>query len=104
MFERHYLRKRARADTLLAMKRFVFPDIKQLKDRAAGGDAEAQFQLGFRYAHGGGVPKNIRKAQEWYLKAARQGHPVARKTLGYMYAAGIGTPEDFSEALRWLSR
>ena len=56
---------------LLAMKRFLFPDIKQMKERSTGGDAEAQFQLGYRYYHGGGVPKNIRKAEEWYLKAAR---------------------------------
>ena len=52
---------------LLAMKRFLFPDIKQMKERSTGGDAEAQFQLGYRYYHGGGVPKNIRKAEEWYL-------------------------------------
>jgi len=86
------------------MRRLLSPDIKQLKERARTGEAEAQFQLGFRYAHGGGVPKNIGKAQEWYLKAARQGHPVAKRTLGYMYAIGIGVPVDISEAFRWLSQ
>ena len=61
------------------------------------------FNLGFNMPTEGGVPKNIRKAQEWYLEAARQGHPLAKKTLGCMYAVGIGIPSDVSEALQWLS-
>ncbi|MBW2737831.1 MAG: sel1 repeat family protein [Deltaproteobacteria bacterium] len=64
-------------------------------------DAEAQFKLGLKYERGKGVPKNPKKAVEFYRKAAEQGHADAQAMLGSMYDSGSGVPQDISEAARW---
>ncbi|KAF8920469.1 hypothetical protein BGZ58_004354, partial [Dissophora ornata] len=46
------------------------------------GNASAQYNLGFMYEHGKGVPQDYSKAMEWYLKAANQGHASAQPNLG----------------------
>ena len=45
------------------------------------GDAEAQFIIGQMYAKGRGVEKNKKIAEEWYWKAANQGHAGAALEL-----------------------
>ena len=45
------------------------------------GDAEAQFIIGQMYAKGRGVEKNKKIAEEWYWKAANQGHASAALEL-----------------------
>lgn len=44
-------------------------------------DADAQFMIGQMYAKGKGVKKDKKKAEEWYWKAANQGHAVAALEL-----------------------
>lgn len=44
-------------------------------------DAEAQFMIGQMYAKGRGVVKDKKVAQEWYWKAANQGHSAAALEL-----------------------
>ena len=44
-------------------------------------DADAQFMIGQMYAKGKGVKKDRRKAEEWYWKAANQGHAAAALEL-----------------------
>ena len=49
------------------------------------GSSEAQYALGYCYQHGQGVPfVDLKKAKEWYFKAAEQGHPDAVKALEAM--------------------
>lgn len=49
---------------------------------AEAGDADAQYNLGQAYKLGRGVAVDLRTAQSWYEKAARQGHPQAQAILG----------------------
>ena len=44
-------------------------------------DADAQFMIGQMYAKGRGVEKNKKIAEEWYWKAANQGHAAAALEL-----------------------
>lgn len=46
-----------------------------------GDDADAQFMIGQMYAKGKGVKKDKKKAEEWYWKAANQGHAAAALEL-----------------------
>jgi TPR repeat protein len=56
--------------------------IAQWRPLADAGDADAQYNLGQAYKLGRGVPLDLRVAQGWYEKAARQGHPQAEAILG----------------------
>jgi uncharacterized protein len=67
------------------------------------GDARAQFNLGFMYANGQGVPQDYAEAVNWYRKAADQGDAGAQSNLGFMYAKGQGVPEDYVRAHMWFS-
>jgi cell division septation protein DedD len=58
--------------------------IKDWEGPAAKGDADAQFNLGQAYRLGKGVPADKAKAEEWYRKAAEQGHFQAEDNYGRM--------------------
>jgi len=53
---------------------------------AEQGYAGAQYNLGFMYDKGKGVPENDKTAVKWYTKAAEQGDAAAQTNLGLMYA------------------
>jgi TPR repeat protein len=56
--------------------------VNEVKIKAEGGDAEAQYQLGCFYATGKiSLPINMLKATEWFRKAAAQGHEAAKRLL-----------------------
>ena len=65
---------------------------------------ETQFNLGICYEGGGGVPHDIKKAFEWYEKAAEQGMPKAELRIGVMYYFGNGVPKDVSKAAKWYEK
>src|SRR5438094_640698 len=52
--------------------------------RAEQGDAKAQSDLGHKYFHGNGVPRDYAEAARWYRKAAIQGDEYARRALDSM--------------------
>ena len=54
---------------------------RPLADR---GDADAQYNLAQAYFLGRGVPQNMVLAEEWYARAARQGHPEATANYGLL--------------------
>ena len=73
----------------------------KLRDRAEDGDAEAQYNLGARYATGEGVPQqDAAEAVRWYQLAAEQGYAAAQYALGLMYTNGEGVSQDDAEAVR----
>ena len=74
---------------------------EQLRLDAQQGDATAQFNLGWMYAKGEGVPQDDREAAQWFRLAADQGHATAQFNLGVMYANGQGVPQDYQEAAQW---
>tara|TARA_B100001057_G_scaffold79655_1_gene74802 strand:+ start:1898 stop:2446 length:549 start_codon:yes stop_codon:yes gene_type:complete len=65
------------------------------------GDPTAQYELGFMYQNGEGVPQNYSKAVKWFRKAAEQGDSNAQYRLGLKYSVGHGVPQDYSEAAKW---
>ena len=75
--------------------------VDSLKAVAEQGDATAQFNLGYMYSTGEGVPKNYTEAVRWYRMVAEQGDATAQFNLGYMYRAGLGVPKNNAEAARW---
>jgi hypothetical protein len=77
-------------------------DILALRLGAENGNAEDQDELGFRYANGDGVPKNVSEAVKWWRKAAEQGQVDSQYMLGATYIDGDeGIPKDYAEALNW---
>ena len=65
----------------------------------------AQIALGLCYDHGDGVIADPKKAFEWYLKAAKQGHSdYAMFIVGSCYEQAKGTERDVEAAREWYSR
>ncbi len=77
--------------------------MKELRRLADQGDAQAQFELGVRYAHGYGVSRDDQEAAKWYRLAAEQGDADAQHALGVMYDEGRGVPKDYVLAHMWLN-
>jgi len=66
---------------------------------AAGGDAQAQFEIAEAYEKGEQVSVDYAQAASWYRKAALQGHAGAMGRLGRLYEEGKGVEENKAEAL-----
>ncbi len=77
---------------------------KEREAEAVKGDAEAQYNLGYMYEKGKGVPADKAKAAEFYRKAAEQGVDKAEYKLGVLYASGAGVKKDSKEAITWLRK
>ena len=75
--------------------------LRLLRPLAEQGDADAQFNLGFLYAKGEGVPQDHAEAVKWYRLAAEQGNAQAQNDLGASYVNGEGVPQDYAEAVKW---
>jgi TPR repeat protein len=71
---------------------------------AEGGDAEAQLFLGYAFARGKGVGRDLGQSFAWYLEAARQGLPEAQYQVGLQYEVGEGVALDAAEAEYWYQR
>jgi TPR repeat protein len=68
---------------------------------AEQGISSAQYNLGFMYDTGEGMPKDYEQTFYWYTKAAEQGHSNAQFYLGFMYSQGAGTLKDSVLAYVW---
>ena len=73
----------------------------QLKTLGNKGNARAQYNLGFMYAEGTGVPQDFDQAVSWFRKSAEQGNALGQFSLGAMYANGFGVPKDLVIAYMW---
>lgn len=74
--------------------------IEQWRPAAIAGDPDAQFNLGQAYKLGRGVPVDLALAEEWYRKAALQGHLQAEEN----YGLALFQNGKHAEAVRWLER
>ena len=71
---------------------------------ARSGNADAEELIGVMYAMGLGVPRDDRRAFEWYLRASLKGHPGAQSGLGWYYEVGRGLPApDKVRAYLWYN-
>jgi len=78
--------------------------LREWRPLAEQGNAGAQFNLGFMYENGLGVPQDDKEAVNWYRKSAEQGYADAQYNLGNMYRQGLGVPQDDKEAVNWYRK
>lgn len=77
-------------------------DTDALIAKAVAGDSVAQFTIGECYDNGTrGLEMNKRKAFDYFLSAAEQGHAMAQSNVGFMYYRGEVVPKDNKSALKW---
>lgn len=58
--------------------------VKEWREPALKGDADAQFNMGQAYKMGRGVKTDLDIALDWYRKAAGQGHLQAEDSIGHL--------------------
>lgn len=75
--------------------------LRELRTRAAAGDADAQFSLGGVFFKGQEVEQDYTESAKWLRLAAVQGHALAQYNIGMMYDSGQGVVLDHTEAARW---
>src|SRR3954464_15791664 len=80
------------------------PRIASLTERAANGDSDSQFRLGFAYDQGRGVEPNAEAAVHWYKLSADHGNHAAQNNLANLYANGRGVAMDKPRAAMWYLR
>ena len=73
--------------------------------RARSGNASAEELFNIFedfYVGRGGVQRDLQRAFEVCLLAAKKGHKEAQDIVGDMYRTGEGVEQDYGEAFRWL--
>jgi len=76
----------------------------QVSTRAVSGDADAELQMGLRYAEGDGVIKNNKEAALWFEKAARHDKAEAQYRYGLALLQGRGVVQDYKAAFHWIEQ
>jgi uncharacterized protein len=74
--------------------------VDQWRGPAGRGDADAQFNMGQAYKLGRGVTADLAAAEEWYRKAAVQGHRQAEDN----YGLSLFQNNKRGEAVKWLEK
>ena len=75
--------------------------MREYRQLAESGDAEAHFYLGVMYESGNGAERDPAAAVDHFKQAAKQGHVWAQYNLGVMFSKGDGAPQDPSAAVRY---
>ena len=78
--------------------------IKEWSPLAQRGYPEAQFNLGWLFENGLGVPQDYAEAMAWYQKAADQDYPEAQLSLGWLYSKGLGVSQNDKTAADWYRK
>ena len=74
--------------------------VAEWRGPAIAGDADAQFNLGQAYKLGRGVAVDLAMAEEWYRRAAVQGHPQASDN----YGLALFQNNKRDQAAEWLEK
>ncbi len=72
-----------------------------LRSAAAAGNPAAQYEVGLRYARGGGVPQDYGQAAYWFDLAGKQNLAIAQYRLATLFEKGRGVPQDMEKARSW---
>lgn len=72
--------------------------IKDLFTADKQGHMKAARYIGLCYENGYGVKKDVKKAAEWFQKAADRGDITAMYDLGRLYETGTGVKQDYTKA------
>ncbi len=78
--------------------------LRALQIAADKGSAQAQYQLALLYQSGTVVPKDLAKAAQLFLDAAKQDHAKAQNEIGRAYALGLGVTVDRQLAVDWYRK
>ena len=79
--------------------------ISYLTRGANAGNRGAEYTLGIYCEEGEVMPRDIKKALEWYMKSAQQGFPEGERHIGFAYEfADFTLPHDRPRAIEWLSK
>ncbi|RLA11705.1 MAG: hypothetical protein DRQ59_09235 [Gammaproteobacteria bacterium] len=71
---------------------------------ADAGDSQAQYNLGWMYKRGRGVPQSDNTAIMWFEMSAQSGHSGAQSTLGSIYYYGEGIARNELVGARWFTQ
>lgn len=86
-----------------SLRRDFVAAFQEWEPLARQGDASSQFQLGWLYIEGNGVPQNLEQGVQWYTQSAQQGYAFAQTALGRMYESGTGVQTNYPLAYMWYS-
>lgn len=78
----------------------VKDSLNAILDKAKGGDAEAQNEVGGWYYRGRHVKQDYKEALQWWAKAAKQGNVLAIGNMGLCYQTGHGIAADSAKAAK----
>lgn len=78
-------------------------DILQLRLGSALGFASSQYELGYIYAYGIGVPRDTGRSITWFTRAAENGSVPAQLELGEMFLESPRVARDIAKARLWLT-
>jgi hypothetical protein len=56
-------------------------DYNAVRHRAQAGDANAQYNMGYRYYYGIGVKEDVHRAKSWFARSASRGNHLAKQAL-----------------------
>jgi TPR repeat protein len=56
-------------------------DYNLVRQRAQEGDANAQYNMGYRYYYGIGVKEDVHRAKGWFARSASKGNHLAKQAL-----------------------
>src|ERR1700675_2922745 len=79
-------------------------DLQQLARQGTPGSPEAEFCLGFGYAAGQVLSRDLPKAVTHYRNAAQRGYAPAEAALGLHYQQGLGVEADIDQAITWYRK
>jgi hypothetical protein len=82
---------------------FAYQSVDLWKKAASSGFAPSQYQLGDQYERGDGVDKDMKQAEQWYLKAAEAGEVKAQLALGRIYENDEKL-KDANKAVEWYAK
>ncbi len=78
-------------------------NVDELKQFALRGDAQACMEFADRSIEGDGVPKDIKQAEAFFERAAKNGAPNGWFRLGKIYHDGLDGPADYTKALDYFT-
>lgn len=79
-------------------------EVQALLDLANKGDVEAIYKLGKKYYAGSdNLNKDLKKAFEYFKKAADLNHPLAQCDVAWCYEEGSGVEQDWEKAFQLYS-
>lgn len=102
MFERILRLQNGGTDEHRQQAMQTYSSLREVRERAANGDANAQFRLAESYYYGRNVDQDYDLALKWYRNAAESGNAEAACQVGNCYIMGNGAPVNQDKAFGWF--